>query len=118
MPGSLLGWILALFSVCGKPAEPGLFEACFAGFADGLAAAVVFVVGGDIADTGVQADGVVVVPGVGEFSAQGGRVGDHQQVGELVLEVAVQRLDPGLVGGGAGPAEVLGDRAQRQELPG
>ena len=36
----------------GKPLEPGLFEACLAGFADGFSAAVVFVVGGDVADAG------------------------------------------------------------------
>jgi hypothetical protein len=34
------------------------------------------------------------------------------------LDVAEQRLDPGLVGGGAGAAEVLMDRAQGHELAG
>jgi len=51
-----------------------VFEACLAGFADGFSAAVVFVVGGDVADAGVQPDGVVVDSGDGELGAQGGRV--------------------------------------------
>jgi len=33
----------------------------FAGFADGLSSSVVLVVGGDVADAGVQPDGVVVL---------------------------------------------------------
>lgn len=37
------------------------------------------------------------------------------EVGPLALDVAEQRLYPGLVGGGAGAAEVLGDRAQRPD---
>lgn len=50
-----------MVTVAGKPAEPGLFESCFTGFADGFAAAFVFVVGGDVADASVELDGVVVV---------------------------------------------------------
>ncbi len=103
--------ILALLSVVGKPAEPGLFESCLSCFADGFSAAFVFVVGGHIADAGVETDGVVVVSSDRQLSPESGRVLDHQQVRELMFEVAVQGLDPGLVGGGAGSAEVLGDRA-------
>ncbi len=40
----------------------GLLEALAAGFTDGVAAAVVFVVGGDVADAGVQAHGIVLGP--------------------------------------------------------
>jgi hypothetical protein len=42
--------------VGGKAAESGLFQAGFAGFADLLAASFVFVVGGDVADPGVEPD--------------------------------------------------------------
>jgi hypothetical protein len=49
-----------VFAVPGKPAEPGLFQAGLASLADGLTASFVFVVGGDVADAGVQPDPVVV----------------------------------------------------------
>ena len=68
------------------------------------------------ADACVRARGVVVPAGDGQLGAQGGGVSDRQQVRVLGLDVAVEGLDPGLVGWGAWPAEVLGDRAQRQEL--
>ncbi len=43
------------------PVLAGLFSSACAGVADGLAAAVVFIVGGDVADTLMEPDGVVVV---------------------------------------------------------
>ena len=51
----------------GDAGEAGPFEAVLAGLADGVASALVFVVGGDVAEGGVQAAGVVVGAGVVEF---------------------------------------------------
>jgi hypothetical protein len=95
-----------------------LFEPGLAVFADGFTSSLVFVVGGDVADPLMEPDAVVVGSGDGEFGTQGGGVADREQVRVLGLDVAVEAFDPGLVGRGAGPAEVLGDRAQRQELAG
>jgi hypothetical protein len=103
--------------VPGKASEPGLFQPGLAGLADSFAATFVLVVGGDVADPGVQPDGVVVLADDGQLGTQGGGVADGEQVRLFDLEVPVQRLDPGLVGRGAGPAEVLSDGAQREELP-
>ncbi len=46
--------ILPVLAVPGKPAESGLFESCLTGLADGLTSSLVFVVGRDVADAGVQ----------------------------------------------------------------
>jgi hypothetical protein len=62
----------------GDPPQPGLLESGFAGLADLLAAAVVLVVGGDVADAGVQPDAVVVLADPGELGSQGGRVANGQ----------------------------------------
>jgi hypothetical protein len=97
-------WVV--LAVPGKPVEPGLFEAGLALFADGFASSLVFVVGGDVADAGVQAATVVVLAGVGEFGAQRGRVADGEQVRVLGLDLPVEAFDPGLVDRGAG-----GDRS-------
>jgi hypothetical protein len=94
----LAGRIFSFGSVPGKAVESGLFEAGLAGLADGLSSSGVFVVGGDVADAGVQPDRVVVLADDGELGAQGGRVGDREQVRVLGLEVPVEGLDPGLVG--------------------
>jgi len=67
--GALGGSILPVRAVPGKPVEPGLFEPGLAGFADGFTSSFVFVVGGDLADAGVQPDPVVVGPGDGQFGA-------------------------------------------------
>ena len=96
----------------------GRSHAVGAGCADGVAAAVVFVVGGDVADRFVQPDAVVVDPDAFEFGGEGGGVGDRRQVWVLAFDVAPQRLDPCLVGRGRWAAEVLGDRAQRHEPAG
>ena len=116
--GFLDGSILPVLAVPGKPVEPGLFQAGLAGFADGLTAPFVFVIGRDVSDAGVEPYRVVLRPGGGEFGAQRGRVADREQVRVLGLDVPVEAFDPGLVGGGVRPAEVLGDRAQGEELPG
>jgi hypothetical protein len=103
--------------VSGKPVESGLFEAGFSGFADRFSASFVFVVGSHISHCLVKSHGVVVDPGGGDLGSQGRRVTDREQVWVLDLDVPVEALDSGLVGGSAGPPEVLGDRAQRHELP-
>ena len=43
--------IFSLVAVLGKPLESGVFEACLAGLVDGFSSSVVFVVGGDVAET-------------------------------------------------------------------
>ena len=74
---------------------------------------------GDIADAGVeQADGVVLAADAGELCVERAGVGDRQQVRPVALQVAEERLNVRLVGRGAGPAVVLGDRHQRHELAG
>ncbi len=84
--------------VVGRPGGPGGWPLL----------AFVLVIWGHIAHALVQSDRVVVHPGDVEFSPLGGGVADREQVRVLALEVPVQAFDPGLVGGGAGPAEVLG----------
>ena len=69
-----------MLAVPGKPAVAGLFEPGLSGFADGLTSSFVFVVGGDVSDAGVQANGIPVRPHFGEFGAQRGRVGDRAQM--------------------------------------
>jgi hypothetical protein len=54
------GWSVPVVAVPGKPVNPGLFESGLAGLADGFTSSFVFVVGGDVADAGVEADPVVV----------------------------------------------------------
>jgi len=66
----------------------------------------------------VQPHAVVALPHHGEFGAQHGRITDGEQVRPFGLDMAEQRLDPGLVGWRAGTAEMLVDRAQGHELPG
>jgi hypothetical protein len=86
----------------GKPLQAGLLQSGLARLADRRPAALVLVVGGDVADPGVQPHPVVALPHDRELGAQGRRVADRVQVGPFGLDVAEQRLDPGLVGGGAG----------------
>ena len=86
--------------------------------ADLGAAAFVLVIGGDVSDRGVQADRVVLDADDGELGAKHCGVGDRVEVWPVGLDVAEQALDPCLVGRGAGPAEVLRDRAHGHELPG
>src|SRR5215211_6388426 len=109
---------MMVLAMPGKPLEAGLFESGFAGLADRRAAALVFVVGRHIADAGVQPHAVVALPNKGELGAQHPRVPELVEVGPFGLDVAEQRFDPGLVGRGAGTAEVLVDRAQGHELAG
>ena len=76
---------------------------------DLLASAGVLVVGGDVADGGVQAGLVVVAAGALELGVERGRVADRFEVGVLGFEVPEEALDPGLVCGGAGTSVALGD---------
>jgi len=50
---------------------------------------------------------VVAAAHDGQLGSQHGGVVDAEQVGPLGLDVAEQGLDPGLVGRGSRPAEVL-----------
>jgi hypothetical protein len=69
------------------------------GSADGVAAAGVFVFGGDVADALVEPHGVVERLEPVELAFQLARVFDLFQVWVLGLEVPEQALDPGLVVG-------------------
>ena len=98
----MLGSIVAAPPVVGEPGLTGLLESCLAGLADVLAATFVFVVGGDVADAGVQADAVPVRLQPAELGAQHGRFGDGQQVRPLGLEVteefSIQAWSVGVLG--------------------
>jgi hypothetical protein len=72
------GWSLPVVAVPGKPVNPGLFEPGLAGLTDGFVSSFVFVVGGDVADAGVEPDTVVVRPGDLQLGAQGGRIADGE----------------------------------------
>jgi hypothetical protein len=76
------------------------------------------IVGGDVPDRGVQADGVVLGADPGELGVERGRVADLGQVGPVALQVAEERFDVRLIGRRSGPTVVLGDRHQRHELAG
>lgn len=93
----------------------GSVEALPACLADGFASAVVFVVGGDIADVFVESDRVVFDPDTFEFGLQLLRVVELFEVRVFVFEVPEERFDPCLVGWGVGPSVVLGDRHERHE---
>jgi hypothetical protein len=67
---------------------------------------VVFVVGRDVAQALVEPDGVVEQAYGVQLGFEVAGVGDLVQVRVLALDVPEQRLDPALVVGGAGPAEV------------
>ena len=93
-------------------------QALGARLADGVASSGVFVVGGDISDAGVEADGVVVAAGASQLGFEGGRVVDRFEVGVLGFDVPEEALDPGLVSRGAGSSEALGDSERGEELTG
>jgi hypothetical protein len=70
---------------------------------------------GDIADPGVQPDGVVVGADHLQFSAELVGVAAVFQVGPLALDVPEERLDRSLVGGSVRGGRRLDDRAPRQD---
>ncbi len=65
----------------GEASLTGSGEAVAAGGSDGGAVALVFLVGGDVADAGVEADLVVVAAADGELGAEDVDVGDGLEVG-------------------------------------
>jgi hypothetical protein len=83
----------------GEPLFAGSGEALPAGVADGVSAAVVFVVGCDVADGFVEADGVVEASDPVELGVEDDGVGDLLEVGPLGLDVAEEALDPGRAAG-------------------
>jgi hypothetical protein len=89
----------------GKPLQAGLLESGLACLADRRTAALVLVVGGDLADPGVQPYPVVALPHDRELGAQGRRIADRVQVGPFGLDVAEQRprSRPGRWGAGGRP---------------
>jgi len=70
--------------------------------ADGITSAFVFVVGGDVADRGVQAHSVVFQAHLVELGVELAGVADLLQVRPLALDVAEQGLDPRLILGVCG----------------
>ena len=56
-----VGLILAVVPIVSQPVLAGVLESCAAGCPDGWAASGVFVVGGHVADAGVQPAGVVIL---------------------------------------------------------
>ena len=60
--------------------------------ADLFASAGVLVVGGDVADAGVQAGSVVVAAGASQLGVESGRVADLFEVGVLGFEVPEEGL--------------------------
>jgi len=107
--------ILAEIAVCGNPDGSGVVEAGSASGPDGGSAAVVLVVGGGVAETFVEPDGVVEPPSAVQLELQLASVCDLVQVRVLAREMAEERLDPGLVVRGAGPPEVGGDPGTGQD---
>ena len=61
-------------SILLDPLGAGAAQPGGAGAADRRAAAVMLVIGGDVADRGVQPDGVVLAADPGELGIEGGRV--------------------------------------------
>ncbi len=90
----------ALQTMVSDALAAGTHEADAAGATDRRAAAFVLVIRGDVADAGVQADGVVLDAHHGELGAQDGGVIDGVEVWPVGLDVAEEALDPGLVGRG------------------
>ena len=72
-------------------------EPVAAGLADRVAPALVLVVGGDVADRGVQSDGVVLDLHAVELGVELAGVADLPQVRPTALGVPEQRLNPGFI---------------------
>ena len=110
-----LSWLVV--SIVGDAVLSGSGEAVASLLSDGVAVAVVLLVGGDVADGGVEPDLVVVELADVEFGSEDIDVLNLFEVGVLVFEVSEQRFDPRLIGWRAGPAVVGREPAQRHELP-
>ena len=63
-------------------------------------------------------DAVVVAAGASQLGVESGRVADRFEVGVLGFDVPEEALDPGLVCGGGGSSEALGDGEPREEFAG
>jgi hypothetical protein len=73
-------------------------QSCGACAADRGSAFVVLVVGCDVADAGVQSDGVVLGSHAGQFGVERAGVTNGGQVRPVGFEVAVEAFDVRLVG--------------------
>lgn len=93
-------------------------ESSVAGFADGVAAAEVLILGCDVTDAGMKPDGVVFAADAVEFGGELCEVVDVFEVGPFALDVSPERLDPGLVGRGVWLSEVLPDGQECHVLTG
>ena len=74
-----------------------LDEGVAACLADRFASALVFILGGDVADGGRETHVVVVGLDLVEFGLQFGAVADFFQVWPFAFDVSEQGFDPGLV---------------------
>ena len=110
-----LSWLVV--SIVDDAVLSGSGEAVASLLSDGVAVAVVLLVGGDVVDAGVEADLVVVPLADVELGSQHIDVLNLFQMRVLIFEVPEQRFDPGLIGWRAGPAVVGSEPAQRHELP-
>ena len=75
----------------GKPLQARQLESGLACLADRRTAALVLVVGGDVADARVQPHAVVALADHGELGAQGRWIADLVEVRPFGLDVAEQR---------------------------
>jgi hypothetical protein len=73
-------------SILLDPLGAGAAHAGSASAADLWAAAVMLVIGGDVPDRGVQADGVVLGADTSELGIEGGGVGDLGEVRPVTLQ--------------------------------
>ena len=67
-------------------------QALDARLADGVASSGVLVVGGDISDAGVEADGVVVAAGASQLGLESGRVADLFELADGTV-IKARRLE-------------------------
>ena len=84
-------------SILLDPLDAGALEARGPRPTDSGSAAVVLVVGGDVADRCVQPDAVVLTADAVKLGVEGGRVGESGEVRPVALEVAEEALDVRLV---------------------
>ena len=94
----------------------GVGESVSSGGTDGGSLSLVFLVGGAVADTGVEPDGVVVGSLDVELGTENVDVFDQLEVGVFGFEVTEERLDPCLICWGGWPAVMGGEPTQSHEL--
>jgi hypothetical protein len=114
-----LVWLSLAGVLVGRNSEfAGGFHTVDPGLPDRLASPFVLIIRGDISDTFVKPNGIVLLANSGEFSSQGLRVTDLGQMWILGLDVSEERFHPRLVLRRARSPEVLSDRRQCHELGG